>query len=392
MKRPSGVVLLTILAALTVAVAPALAAKPGWQVDEVHAAPPRQIELSPLPVCTMSGWPLIFTDMPEVLQPWMTGEGNTVWIGTWRSITEPAAGPVRFFTYQQNHGERDLYYCAAISNTSSQTAYVYVRRDAWQQLPEASDAGRNLVKAFYQCSGLDTFWGTIPAGITKYYAVDYVPKGNTGEKMVDFNVTDSSGYPLEVTYSGVISDVIPPDNVPNSTVFSYGVLPWVEKYGGDVVGITRGKWNHCNRHSSFTVDMALGTQYVRFGNDPRQTQSPWLEGEREAGWSTVDNKEVDNWGNYGVDYYLDINFVNIPANKCVDSLYQDKIHWGGALWWYCHFIGDFSDTGVWADTVGVHTASEVVVVHKNNTDYNVKTQVCPGSNHPLWLDFYVDAW
>lgn len=368
-----------------------------YSIDDCIEPIPLATKLTTYTPFTQTGGSLIFVDMPEVLMPFMTNQpDNGMFIGTWASYREEVNGRFRLMYYHQNHGNKDLYYSIALSNTTNHTIKVFWNRIGIGEDLDAAKCGSQITKEWLDKSTNDTFWGYIPAGKTKYFTIRKVNDRYTGEAIIDFNITDMNGNGDTAKVTTVISDVSPnndPSNgIDNASILSIPVLPWVTNYKGDIVGITRGKWNSNTRESTINYNGTTGNRYINLGNDPRWgSEYNYLLGEKEVGYSSVDNKQVENYGNYGIDYKLNINLSNPWSGYSkIDMIFTDPVHEVNLNWFYAYFAGKVGNQ-IKVSPRWVNSRNRGYVFFKGNPGtYNLETQVVPGSDHPMQILFCSD--
>lgn len=348
------------------------------------------------PTLSAKGDPLIFVDMPEVLY-----SNVNYTSGMKASYRDTVNGRFRLMYYHQNRTGKTLYYCIAFSNTSSRAIDIDWGRIGIGENPNAAILGKDLQSDWYNMSSTYNRWGTVPANKTKYFTIRTVPNTYTGSCMIDFKVSAS------ITVTIIITDTPPENDVNNgvnsSPILNAGILPWIEKRtvtnaeGEDeeeVIGVTRGKWDHNTLTGSLTYLGTNGNQHVTLGNDPRQGSScQWLTGEKINGRSAVDNnKVVTNYGNYAVEYQLSVSVKNPWSGyRYLDTIYFDPIH--GSVeyeWFYCYFVGQVNgSTRVSPKHVNSRTTGWVLDKRLPGT-YTLSTMASAGSDHPLGLLFVSD--
>ena len=348
------------------------------------------------PTLSAKGDPLIFVDMPEVLY-----SNVNYTSGMKASYRDTVNGRFRLMYYHQNRTGKTLYYCIAFSNTSSRAIDIDWGRIGIGENPNAAILGKDLQSDWYNMSSTYNRWGTVPANKTKYFTIRTVPNTYTGSCMIDFKVSAS------ITVTIIITETPPENDVNNgvnsSPILNAGILPWIEKRtvtnaeGEDeeeVIGVTRGKWDHNTLTGSLTYLGTNGNQHVTLGNDPRQGSScQWLTGEKINGRSAVDNnKVVTNYGNYAVEYQLSVSVKNPWSGyRYLDTIYFDPIHGGVEYeWFYCYFVGQVNgSTRVSPKHVNSRTTGWVLDKRLPGT-YTLSTMASAGSDHPLGLLFVSD--
>lgn len=351
----------------------------------IEPLPPKGHPL--VPAMAPSGDPLIFIDMPEVLLP------ETYPGGMKASYRDTVDGRFRLLYYHQNKSGRNLFYCIAFSNTGDTPVRVDWGRIGIGENVDAAVLGRDTTRDWYNGPGY-RYWGTIPPHRSKYFTIRQVRHYETGSALIDFR---TSG-PLTMTM--IICDSYPPNDpdagIPNDAILNAPVLPWQDILYIDgrrrVVGITRGKWDHATIRGSLTYSGLAGNSYLYLGNDPRQGKTTaWLPGERINGYSAVDGISVENYGNYGVDYDLDITVTNPwPGYHFIDTIYFDAVHAPAQDWYYCYFVGKVNGITVQSPRWANKIERGWVLDKRLPGSYQLNTMVCGGSNHPLGLLFVSD--
>lgn len=353
--------------------------------ETIEPLPPKGNAL--VPKLSQSGDPLIFVDMPEVLLP------ETYPGGMKASYRDIATGAFRMMYYHQNKSGKTLFYCIAFSNTGDEPVRVNWGRIGIGEHIDAALLGRDTTYDWFGGSDY-RYWGTIPPHRTKYFTIRQVRNYETGSAIIDFELS----APLTVTM--LICDAYPQNDpaagLPNDEVLNAPVLPWQDilKIDGSlrVVGITRGKWACGTLRGSITYSGLFGNAYLYLGNDPRQGKSTlWHPNECLSGYSAVDQKAVENYGNYGVDYDLEITLTDPwPGYRFMDTLYFDAVHAPQQDWYYSYFVGKLNGRTVksprWANKI----ERGWVLDKRLPGSYTLNTMVCGGSNHPLGLLFVSD--
>mgnify|MGYP000843634949 CR=1 FL=1 len=339
------------------------------------------------PKLSAKGAPLIFVDMPEVLK------GPTYSGGMKASYRDTLSGQFRLMYYHQNKTGKTLYYCIAFSNTSNKSINIDWGRIGIGENTDAAVLGRDMTRDWYNTSNTYNRWGTVPANKTKYFTIRTVKNTFTGSAMIDFKVSAS------ITITIIITDTLPYNDIQNGVnslpILNATILPWIEKINvgkdEEVVGITRGTWEHNTLTGSINYVGKNGNQHITLGNDPRQgAATAWLTGEKIKGYSAVDHKYTTDYGNYGVEYQMSVS-VQEPwtGYSYFGTIYFDLIH-GNYEWYYSYFVGQVnSGTRISPKWINSNTRGWVLDKRRAGT-YSLSTMVSAGSDHPLGLLFVSD--
>lgn len=332
------------------------------------------------PSLSATGNPLIFVDMPEVLN------GSTYSGGMRASYRDTISNQFRLMYYHQNKTGRTLYYCIALSNQSSQNINIDWSKIGIGENTNAAELGRDITRDWFNTSSTYNRWGSVPAYKTKYFTIRTVQNTATGSAIIDFR---SSG---SITVTVIVTDTPPANDVHNGVdslpILNAPILPWIERSNnGDVLGITRGTWDYNRLTGSINYFGTNGNQHIKLGNDPRQGSGyQWLPGERIYGHSNVDDRSVTNFGNYGVEYHMSVSMQNPWAGyPYFDTIYFDPIHGSHLTWYYSYFVGQVNgSTRVSPKWINSNTRGWVLDKRLPGT-YALSTMVSAGSNHPLGL-------